>query len=213
MSHETNGKMSSEEGQVGTIFPGVDSPERIVEMLLAMEDRRPGLAYDVGRLLLEKGVSKEFPGPDPWDENPKSLDHGAVYAVAYDPARREDAITGYRLLRSNPIPTYDENDPKWLKATKAERRAAKRAVEDWTKYPNRDRAPVFIEILNRAMMDTEVQHRVAVHDYMDAPKSRAEAEALQAKWAEYGVVTVIEGYEEPDKSHRRTLALGVAARG
>lgn len=180
------------------------TPEEIAEALIALDRERPGLAYDVGMLLYEKDASKEFPGPCPWDQNPKSLNDGSVNAVAYDQARREDAIEGYRILCNNQIPTFDENDPKWLKATRAERRAAKRAVEEWAKY-NRDRAPEFIKNLDHAMTETEFTFQVGVTTYSDRPRSRAEAEALQARWAEYGVVTIIEGYEEPDKSHRRSL--------
>jgi len=178
--------------------------DEIVEALASAEEHRPGLAYEVGIRLWERDVSKEFPGPNPFDHNPKSADRGAVLAVAYDPARREEAITGYRILCNNPIPSYDENDPKWLKAPKAERRAAKRAVEEWA-LPNRDRAPGFIATLDQAMSDTNIHHRIRVHTYTDAPRSRAEAEALQAKWAMYGVVTIIEGFEEPDRSHRRSM--------
>lgn len=178
--------------------------EEIVEALLGLDGERPGLAYDVGTLLLERGPCKKFPGPDPDDISPKHPNVGEVLVFGYDPSRREDAIRGYRELWGHPVPTYDENDPKWLKATRAERRAAKRAVEDFQKRG--DGAKSFIETLDRAMAPrSSWDGMIRPSCQSGAPQTRAEAEAEVARWATFGVKAKVQGYEEPAKSHVRRL--------
>ena len=177
------------------------TPEKIVEALMGVESLRPGLAYEVGLELCRRGASKEFPGPDP--EGPtKSLDTGSVNVLGYDPSRRTEAEATYRELFEFQAPTYDPNDPRWLKATKAERRAAIRAVEEW---PRRDPVPRVFETLDYWAGEVEFGG-LPIPSYSNrGPKSRAEAEAMAGTLRAAGFTVSIEGFEEPAVTHRKVL--------
>lgn len=182
------------------------SPEEVAAALLEASKTRNGLAYDVGMALYEANASKEIPGPNPDSYEVKRLDVGDVYLVSYDPLRLEDAIVGYRIMRGLRTPTFDPTDPKWLKATRAERRLAERTARDY-----RDPAPDRILLLNRRSYDgTETQ--VCTRAFGEkTPSSRAEAEAEVAEWLKYGIVAKIEGYGAPDAFH--TVSLGQLSAG
>lgn len=178
------------------------SPAEVAAALLSLSETRDGLAYDVGMALYEAGAGKDVPGPDPYDQNPKSLGSGSINVSGFDPHREAEAVEAFREIWGHKIPTFDETDPKWLKATKAERKAAKRKAEDWVKYPNRDQVPGFITALRSRKSGMSIS-RPSFFD--GAPKTRAEAEAEVARFASYGVRAHIEGYEAPAASHRVSL--------
>jgi hypothetical protein len=177
--------------------------DEVVQALLSCG--RDGFAFDVAEALFNRNVSKEFSGPDPSDINPKALDRGDVCVLSYDPDRREDAIRGFREIWNHAVPTFDEADPKWLKATRAERRAAKRAAERWETDPSLDPVPRFLAALDHSKGDPCWGGWCRPSCQPGIPQSREAAEAEVAWWATYGVTAVVRGYEEAPKSHRRTL--------
>lgn len=181
------------------------SVDEITRALVEASVDRKGLAFEVGMALFEQDVSKEFPGQDPDDINPKSPDSGEVCVLSYDPARREEAGQAYRDIWNHPVPSYDPNDPKWLKATRAERRAARNAAELWAKHPEVDPVPRFLASLDQARNGSWAMSWTRPSFQSGAPKSRAEAEAEVARWATYGVVAEVRGYEPTPTSHCKSL--------
>lgn len=177
----------------------------VIKALVEASVYRDGFAFDVAEALFDRNASKEFSGPDPSDINPKALDSGEVCVLSYDPDRREDAVRGFREIWNHPVPTFDEADPKWLKATRAERRAAKRAAEHWVKDPRLDPVPRFLATLDHSKGDPNWGGWSRPSCQAEAPQSRAAAEAEVARWATFGVKAEVRGYEAPDTSHRRTL--------
>lgn len=171
---------------------------------------REGLAFDVAEALFQRNYSKEFPGPDPSDIEPKHPNVGEVLVCSYDPNRREDAIRAFREIWNHAIPVFDENDPKWLKATKAERKVARQAAERWVRFPELDRVPGFLASMdaNQGNTDWHGWCRYYSRYYSgqpDAPHTREEAEAEVARWATYGVTATVRGFEPTPTSHHRTL--------
>ena len=74
------------------------SVEDLVNAIIALEGERPGFAYDVGQSLIDHRVQKEFPGPlyRGFDLDPEYR----VQVTGFDPARRMDALKGFRSLWS-----------------------------------------------------------------------------------------------------------------
>lgn len=178
--------------------------EEVAAALLKLSETRDGFAYDVGMALYKAGAGKEVLGPDPHDPNPKSVNSGSVVVEDFDPGRRADAIKAFRDLWGYTIPTYDESDPKWLKATRAERKVAKTAAENYVKY-GLDAVPEMISTLERGRANQFFTGYSRSEFAKDAPKTRAEAEAEVARFASYGVKARVEGYEAPPASHRVSL--------
>lgn len=166
---------------------------------------RDGLAFDVAEALFQRNYSKEFPGPDPSDIEPKHPNVGEVLVRTYDPNRREDAIRAFREIWNHSIPTFDENDPKWLKATKAERKAARQAAERWVRFPELDRVPQFLASMDANRENPTWHGWCRYSSQPDASHTREEAEAEVARWATYGVTATVRGFEPTPTSHRRTL--------
>ena len=151
--------------------------------------------------LYTAGAGKDVSGPNPYDQFPTSVNSGSVIAQDFDPARIEDAIQAFRAIWNHEIPTFDENGPKWLKATRVERRAAKSAAENWVKY-NRDPVPAISEALESGR-GNEFFAGYSRGEYAPgAPKSYVEAELEVARFATYGVKARIEGFEAPPATHR-----------
>lgn len=72
------------------------TPEEIADALMALDAERPGLAYDVGTTLCEKGPSKEFPGPA-WGWSPEGRFEADVFITHIHSSRRVD---GMKVLRA-----------------------------------------------------------------------------------------------------------------
>lgn len=147
--------------------------EELLHELQVIGNDRPGFLFDVGQGILRLDPIKVVPQEDWQRDIPK------VVLTAYDHERVVDAYKAFYDLQGF-YPPID--DPRWLKATRAERRAAARAAPE-----HATRIEGILQSLDRGK-------RVQVPSFF---LTWEEVDPLVARWASYGFTVEVIGSRDP----------------